>query len=201
MKIEWFGHSCFRINDSLVIDPYQDESVPGYPLLRLSASRAIYSHQHADHYGVGCVTIIPDDGADFQITEIPSWHDNQHGALRGPNTIHIIEHEGLRVAHLGDLGCELNAEQKKLLQNLDILMIPIGGFYTIDAKQAAAIVGELSPKCTIPMHYRGDNFGYDELGTVDLFTKYFNEAEIKTVGHILELDSDLPKVAVMDFPR
>ena len=135
----------------------------------------------------------------FTITQIPSWHDDQHGALRGPNTIHLIEGGGFRTAHLGDLGCELDDTQKDALQNLDILMIPVGGFFTIDANLAATIAKELNPKCIIPMHYRGDGFGYDELGTVDLFTKHF--ADVRKVGNIIETVANMPKVAVMDFVR
>lgn len=199
MKIEWFGHSCFRINESLAIDPYQDGSVPGLPVLRISANKVICSHQHSDHNGVECVDIIPGDANMFTITQIPSWHDDQQGALRGPNTINLIESDGFRIAHLGDLGCELDDTQKDALQNLDILMIPVGGFFTIDANLAATIAKELNPKCIIPMHYRGDDFGYDELGTVDLFTKHF--ADVRKVGNIIETDADMPKVAVMDFVK
>lgn len=199
MKIEWFGHSCFRINESLVIDPYQDGSVPGLPVLRISANKVICSHQHSDHNGVECVDIVPGDANMFAITQIPSWHDDRQGALRGPNTINLIESDGFRIAHLGDLGCELDDTQKDALQNLDILMIPVGGFFTIDANLAATIAKELNPKCIIPMHYRGDDFGYDELGTVDLFTKHF--ADVRKVGNIMESDTNMPKVAVMDFVK
>ena len=199
MKIEWFGHSCFRINESLVIDPYQDGSVPGLPNLRVSANKVICSHQHADHNGADCVKIVPGDDSAFAITEIPSWHDNQQGALRGPNTIFVIKCENLRVAHLGDLGCKLDDTQKRQLQNLDILMIPVGGFFTIDADQAASIAKELKPKCIIPMHFRGDGFGYDVLGTVDLFAKHFTDA--REVGAALEVSNALPEVAVMDFAK
>ena len=92
---------------------------------------------------------------------------------------------------------ELDAEQKRRLQGLDVLMIPVGGFFTIDADEAAAIAKELAPKCIIPMHYRGENFGYDVLGKVDLFTRHFPNA--KAISDTLELGADLPEVVVMDF--
>lgn len=200
MKIKYLGHACFKLisgDNSLVIDPYQDGSVDGLRPLRDSATKVITSHRHADHNGIDCVEIAAGDENVFSIEEIPSWHDNQQGALRGPNTIHVIECERYRVAHLGDLGCELDAEQKRRLQGLDVLMIPVGGFFTIDADEAAAIAKELAPKCIIPMHYRGENFGYDVLGTVDLFTRHFPNA--KAISDTLELGADLPEVVVMDF--
>ena len=171
MKIKYLGHSCFQIfseTQSVVIDPYSDGSVPGLNPLRVKANAVYCSHQHADHNGVSCVEFDGED-ADFTRTQIASWHDDQQGALRGPNTIQVFECEDKRIAHLGDLGCDLDDEQRAQLQDLDVLMIPVGGYFTIDAKQAAKIVLELKPKCVIPMHYKGENFGYDVLATVDDF--------------------------------
>ena len=171
MKIKYLGHSCFQIfseTQSVVIDPYSDGSVPGLEPLRVKANAVYCSHQHADHNGVNCVDFDGED-TDFTRTQIASWHDDQQGALRGPNTIQVFECDDKRIAHLGDLGCDLDDEQRAQLQDLDVLMIPVGGYFTIDAKQAAKIVLELKPKCVIPMHYKGENFGYDVLATVDDF--------------------------------
>jgi L-ascorbate metabolism protein UlaG (beta-lactamase superfamily) len=171
MKIKYLGHSCFQIfseTQSVVIDPYSDGSVPGLEPLRVKANAVYCSHQHADHNGVSCVEFDGED-TDFARTQIASWHDDQQGALRGPNTIQVFECDDKRIAHLGDLGCDLDDEQRAQLQDLDVLMIPVGGYFTIDAKQAAKIVLELKPKCVIPMHYKGENFGYDVLATVDDF--------------------------------
>ena len=171
MKIKYLGHSCFQIfseTQSVVIDPYSDGSVPGLEPLRVKANAVYCSHQHADHNGVSCVEFDGED-TDFARTQIASWHDDQQGALRGPNTIQVFECDDKRIAHLGDLGCDLDDEQRAQLQDLDVLMIPVGGYFTIDAKQAAKIVLKLKPKCVIPMHYKGENFGYDVLATVDDF--------------------------------
>jgi L-ascorbate metabolism protein UlaG (beta-lactamase superfamily) len=171
MKIKYLGHSCFQIfseTQSVVIDPYSDGSVPGLEPLRVKANAVYCSHQHADHNGVNCVDFDGED-TDFTRTQIASWHDDQQGALRGPNIIQVFECDDKRIAHLGDLGCDLDDEQRAQLQDLDVLMIPVGGYFTIDAKQAAKIVLELKPKCVIPMHYKGENFGYDVLATVDDF--------------------------------
>ncbi len=200
MKIQYLGHACFKLisgDDSLIIDPYADDSVDGFGHLREEATMVIYSHKHADHYGVDCVKLIDGDESKFKVDFIQSWHDDQEGALRGPNLIHVITCEGLRIAHLGDLGCPLNEEQKERLTNLDVLMIPVGGHFTIDADLAADITKSLAPKCAIPMHYRGDGFGYDVLSTVDEYTRHFNN--VREVGNIIEINNDMPEVAVMDF--
>ena len=104
MKIEYLGHSCFKLNDALVIDPYKDGSVPGLSPLRTTGVRVICSHGHADHSGVECVEIVP-GACDLEISEVPSFHDNVGGALRGPNTIFVIfSSDGEKLVHLGDCG-------------------------------------------------------------------------------------------------
>lgn len=173
MKITYLGHSCFKIESggrSVVLDPYQDNSVPGYLPLRERADRVLCSHGHRDHGGVECVTL--EEGADlpFTVETIETWHDDQQGALRGRNAVHILDDGQCRLAHLGDLGCEPSPEQKERLKGLTALLIPVGGWYTIDAAQADALVRELAPRVVIPMHYRGEGFGYDVIGTLEEFT-------------------------------
>ena len=101
---------------------------------------------------------------------IHTWHDDQQGALRGEDTIHILDDGQCRVAHLGDLGCEPTPEQREELKGLTALLIPVGGYYTIDAAQASALADELAPAVVIPMHYRGAGFGYDVIGPLENFT-------------------------------
>ena len=202
MKIQYLGHACFKLSsgdNSLIIDPYQDGSVPGLKPLREEATRVITSHQHADHYGIECIKIVRGNPDIFKISPISTWHDDQQGALRGSNTIHIVECEGYRIAHFGDLGCSLSDVEKQLLKDLDVIMIPVGGYFTIDANQAAEIIKELSPKCAIPMHYRGSDFGYDVLATVDLFAHHFTD--VRETDDTIELSEDLPEVVVMNFKR
>ena len=178
MKIEYFGHSCFRLDDSLVIDPYKDGSVPGLAPLRLSARRVICSHEHADHSGRECVKIVSGE-CDLQIEEVASWHDDKEGALRGPNTIFVITNEvGEKLVHLGDLGHFPNEEQLSKIAEADYLLIPVGGYYTIDAEMATKICLAVKPKIIIPMHYRTDNSGYAELAKVEDFLKLAEENRI-----------------------
>lgn len=177
MKIEWFGHSCFRINDGLVIDPYKDGSVPGLAPLRISGSRVICTHEHADHSGRECVAMSGNESP-LSIQEVSSWHDNQQGALRGPNTIFVIDDGSEKLVHLGDLGHFPNDEQLEKIRDADFLLIPVGGYYTIDAEMAARICEAAQPKTIIPMHYRGENFGYPELATLDVFLRRIKNTDL-----------------------
>ena len=177
MKIEFLGHACFRLDDELVVDPYKDGSVPGLEPLRVSARKVICSHEHADHSGRECVEITPEE-CGFEIEEVPSWHDDRQGALRGPNTIFVITKGGEKLVHLGDLGHFPNDDQLAKISSADYLLIPVGGYYTIDAKTAADICLACQPKCIIPMHYRTEASGYPELATVDEFLALCKEAGI-----------------------
>lgn len=169
MKIEYLGHACFRLDDVLVIDPYKDGSVPGLEPLRVKAVKVICTHGHADHSGVECVELV-DGKCDYEIREVASFHDDAQGALRGPNTIFVIKNfDGEKLVHLGDLGHFPNDEQLEAISGADYLLIPVGGYYTIDAEIAVRICGAAQPKCIIPMHYRTASSGYPELATVDEF--------------------------------
>ena len=177
MKIEYLGHSCFRLDDELVIDPYKDGSVPGLKPLRVSAAKVICSHGHADHSGVECVEIDSSRECEFEILEVPSFHDDANGTLRGLNTIFVItsRDSGEKLVHLGDLGHFPNDKQMAAILDADYLLIPVGGYYTIDAEMAVKICLACRPKCIIPMHYRTAESGYPEIATVDEFLKLCEE--------------------------
>ena len=177
MKIEYLGHACFRLDDVLVIDPYKDGSVPGLSPLRVKAVKVICTHEHADHSGRECVELV-DGVCDFEIREVPSWHDDAGGSLRGPNTIFVITKNGEKLVHLGDLGHFPDDEQLAAISNADYLLIPVGGYYTIDAATAVKICEAARPKCIIPMHYRTDISGYPELATVNEFVELAKEKGI-----------------------
>ena len=201
MRILWNGHSCFTLETAegtVVLDPYRNGSVPGLAPLRLTADSVYCSHDHADHGGAELVALTGKTPA-LQVEALPTWHDGQRGAKRGPNRIHIFQAEGLRVAHLGDLGCALEPDQVARLQNLDALMIPVGGFYTIDAKQAHALVEQLRPRVTIPMHYRGESFGYDVIGPLEDYLALCGDV-VRYPSNVLELTGDTPaQTAVLTY--
>ena len=200
MTLTCLGHSCFLVESQgyrIILDPYESGSVPGYLPISAEADQVLCSHEHRDHHGVDQITLRHGASSPFTVETISTWHDDQQGALRGPNTIHILDDGMCRIAHLGDLGCELTARQKEQLKGLTALMIPVGGFYTIDAVQAKALVDELKPRAVIPMHYRGKGFGYDVIGPLDDFTKLFDQVK-EYSGSQLEAASDIPdQVAVL----
>ena len=194
MTLTWYGHSCFLLTSgegSIVFDPYAPLSVPGWELPELRADSVICSHGHRDHgwsAGVGLT------GGRFtgKIEQIPSFHDEKRGALRGENLITLVEADSLRAVHMGDIGCALTAEQIAALGRVDVLMIPVGGHYTVDAAGAWEITKALAPKIVIPMHYRGADFGYDVIGPVEPF--------LKLAGNVKVIDGMSYTVALSDAP-
>jgi L-ascorbate metabolism protein UlaG (beta-lactamase superfamily) len=182
MKLKWFGHSCFKItsnNYSIVIDPYNPAMFPKLENYTAVANQVLCTHEHDDHNFREAVDVFDFKGENpFSIKHLITYHDDAKGKIRGKMIIYILETKEYKVAHLGDIGCKLEKEQMKELQGLDFLMIPVGGHYTIDAFTAKEIIDELKPKTIIPMHYRGDNFGFPVLSTLDEFTKYFKEEDI-----------------------
>ena len=170
MRLEWLGLSCFKITSgkgSLVLDPFT--GVRGYGEVNTSAGQVLKSHNHGDHAFLEGVKLVKEEENPFKITTIASFHDEVGGAKRGPNTIHVVEAEGVRVAHLGDLGHLPGEEIVKVLCGVDILLLPVGGFYTIDAATAKQVVGLVNPKTVVPMHYREGEFGHEPIGTLEDF--------------------------------
>lgn len=178
MEVKWLGHSCFKISHkghSVVFDPFAPGSIPGLQDIHETADMVVCSHEHFDHNYREAVEVssgktegLPD------VLALSVDHDDKNGTLRGWSDILIMNMDGFKIAHFGDLGCELTERQKKKLRNLDLALVPVGGYYTIDGVQAAALVKELKPAVTIPMHYSSDSFGFDEIGYVDTFTELFD---------------------------
>ncbi len=168
MQIFWHGQACFQITAlpqknsqiRVVIDPYSEDI--GLKLPKLEADIVLATHNHYDHNNVKALLDNPfiiEGPGEYEIKGvfvqgIHSWHDESQGAERGSNTIYTIDSEEMRLCHLGDLGqSELSSEQLEKIGNVDILMMPVGGVYTIDAKGALKIMSQIEPKITIPMHY------------------------------------------------
>ncbi len=162
MKIEHLGHSSFQITNrsTLVIDPYGPEI--GRLPQGLTADVVTVSHQHFDHNysdGVSGNPVIIDEPGQysvkgFEIKGFKTFHDDKGGTIRGENIVFCISADDLNLCHMGDLGHILTDEQVKEIGPVDILMIPVGGFYTIDASQAVQVVRQINPKIVMPMHYK-----------------------------------------------
>lgn len=202
MKITWIGHSCVKVEKdgySVVIDPYEDGSVPGLLPVKEQASAVLCSHEHGDHNHREGVKLVESLAKPLQISMIDTYHDDAKGAMRGPNKIHILTDGTERIAHLGDLGCMLDESQVEMLKNVDVLLIPVGGYYTIDAKQACELCEKIAPKLIIPMHYRDDElgFGYDVIATKDEFIKLMGHVEIVGNSTIDTKEKPIAKVVVL----
>lgn len=164
MKLTYLAHSTFLLENAaggrLVTDPVDKGS--GYDLHGCKADVVTVSHHHFDHDALDQLTgekklvdtVGPHEAAGFRITGYPAYHDEVKGAKRGPNILYRIEADGMTVVHLGDLGHDLDDETVAALKGADALLIPVGGTFTIDADEAAALAKRLAPKAVIPMHYK-----------------------------------------------
>ena len=164
MKLRWLGHYCFELTlpgGVIVTDPYDD--TVGYPPLRVKADAVLSSHEHFDHNCFNAVTGDPEilnapgvhEVCGAKITAVPSFHDEVRGAKRGENLIHLIEAEGMRIAHLGDLGHQPDTDaQREALSDLDVMLIPIGGTFTITTPEAVKLIEAFRPRCAIAMHFK-----------------------------------------------
>lgn len=186
MDIYWGGQALFRLkgkNTSVIIDPF-DPSFTGLKLPKeLTADVVLSTHDHKDHNNIGVVkTPSGDKAKEFDspgeyeiggvvIAAISSFHDDTSGAERGKNILFHLMVDGLNIVHLGDLGqSRLTEEQLIQIGEVDILLVPVGSVYTIDAKNAAAIVVQLEPKIIIPMHFKIEGLKF-ELEGVEPFLK------------------------------
>lgn len=189
-KVRWFGQSYFQIETpggkKVVIDPHQ---IPAFGRPVVAADVILVTHNHDDHNAVEAVEgnksarvfrglkenkgrveweKIDEKVGAIRVRSLASYHDNENGLSRGKNTIFLIQADGLTFCHLGDLGHELNDEQVKQIGKVDVLMVPIGGTYTINGEQAKAVVAKLKPRLyVLPMHYGLPN--YDDLNGPEEF--------------------------------
>ncbi len=178
MKIKWLGHASFMITSEtgtkIITDPYITAENLKYGEIKESADIVTVSHEHGDHSNVSGVRGNPEavrgtakvKGIEFK--GISTYHDNAEGKQRGKNTIFYFEVDGIRVCHLGDLGHPLSDKQTAELGNVDILLVPVGGNYTIDAKVASQLCDRLKPKVIIPMHFKNNKCTFPIAG-VDEF--------------------------------
>lgn len=196
MKIRYLGHSCFLLTEStgtsIVTDPY---GAVGFDLPSVSADVVTVSHDHYDHNNVKAVkgnpVIIREEGnyeiGGVGITAIKSWHDNSNGSERGENLIFKFRMDGLEICHLGDLGEECSSSLIEMLLPVHVLLVPVGGTYTLDAEQAKEYVDRIMPSIVIPMHYKTKGLNLD-IDKVSEFSDLFDDSEVEE--EVVELDGD-----------
>lgn len=192
MDIQFIGHSCFRLKGKegiVVTDPYS--SSVGFPFPSLKADIVTVSHSHPDHNNILAVkptaqrskVFVIQNPGEYEVSGIsvygyPSWHDGLQGAERGFNTMYSIFLDGVHILHLGDLGHALDEKSIQDIPEVDILLCPVGGHFTIDPKQASEVISALEPSVIIPMHYKtadhnAETFG--ELATLEEFCKEYGK--------------------------
>lgn len=169
MKIINYGHSCFKIvgNDfNLLFDPYKDESVPNLKLNKIQTNALFISHEHHDHNARENVDIVNHVDVSYDVVRVP--HDKEGGKLRGFNKIHIVNVDGFKIAHFGDIGT-IDIDLTKLT-NIDIALVPINGFYTISALEAIDLCKKINAKIVIPMHFFDKKLktGYKDGNQIDV---------------------------------
>lgn len=184
MIITWLGQSAFKLQDKIssdgitvVTDPYGKET--GLKMPSFEADIVTVSHNHPDHNNVEALRGNPfviDCAGEYDtrgilIEGIDSYHDEEEGKLRGGNIIYRIEIDDISIVHLGDLGHVLSNEQLEKLVGTDILMVPVGGKFTLDAKKAVEVISQIEPRIVIPMHYKVDGLAYEDFDSIEKFVK------------------------------
>jgi len=204
MILTWLGHSCFKMQDktgsdgvTVITDPFDKET--GLKLPNYEADIVTVSHDHHDHNNVSALRGNPFvincageyDVKNILIEGIDSYHDSNNGSDRGSNLIFRFEIDDISVVHLGDLGQVLDSTQLEKLAGTDILLIPVGGKYTLDAQKAVEVIAQVEPRIVIPMHYKTSDLKIDIEG-VDKF--------IKEIGLTPSYEEKL-KISKKDLPQ
>lgn len=191
MEITHLGHSSFKIRGkqvTIVTDPYNSQMI-GLKFPKVDADVVTISHEHGDHNFISAINGTPQVLAGpgeyeirgAKIMGVASFHDSSGGSVRGKNTVYRINVDGVSIVHCGDLGHKFDDIQLETVSGANILMIPVGGFYTIDASVACEVVSQISPDIIIPMHYKVSELKSDiadKLTGVDVFLKQMGKEEI-----------------------
>jgi len=179
MKVKWLGHSCFLITSGdgvrIITDPYAVGGGINYCPIKETADVVVVSHEHDDHSNISAVQgkpeVVKGDGIKtakgVQFKGVATYHDAAQGGQRGPNTIFCFTIDDIKLCHLGDLGHVLSPAQVTEIGTVDILLVPVGGFYTINASVASQVCDQLKPKIVIPMHFKTPNCAYPITGVED----------------------------------
>jgi L-ascorbate metabolism protein UlaG (beta-lactamase superfamily) len=218
MEITYLGHSSFKLKGksiSVVTDPY-NEKAGKFPR-DVRANIVTISHPHFDHNAKNLVDGAEGSDRPFEITDpgeyeiggvsvvgVSTCHDEKNGQERGVNTVYVIEMDGVRLAHLGDLGHKLSQDELDQMGPIDVLFIPVGGVYTLDAKMAAEVVKQVDPWIVIPMHYQQSGLEEKEFGQlagVDKFLYELGKGQIEAINKLVISADRMPEelqIVVMD---
>lgn len=191
MKVKWLGHASFLLTSNtetkIITDPYATGGNLSYGQIEEAADIVTVSHEHGDHNNVAAVRGEPEvlRGAvsreikGIKFKGVLAYHDAAGGKNRGGNILFCFNVDGIRVCHLGDLGHQLNTQQLNDLGKVDILLTPVGGFFTIDARVATELCQKLAPKVIIPMHYRNERCNYPVSGVEEFLQGKANVTKLE----------------------
>ncbi len=202
MKIINYGHACFKVIDddfSIIFDPYRDDSVPGMTLPNdLKANFVFCSHDHYDHDAFDKVK-IEQINKELNIQEFVIPHDKDGGKKRGMNVARVIRFSDYSICHLGDIGDPKSILNIEGMKNIDVVLCPINGYFTIGALEAIKLQKEMGWKLLIPMHYHiaSDNSGYPDGEQIEIFLKKTNT--LLWDDNSLEINKDLFKYDAVAF--
>ena len=209
MKLEWVGHACFKLTaqdgTTVITDPY-DESV-GIDMVPLHADLITMSHAHHDHCERSMIVGKPVIASGVQEAHVgsivsravPSYHDDVQGAKRGENAIRIFAIDGMKIVHMGDQGCMPDAAALEAIEGADVMMIPVGGTYTVDAQGAKAIIARTKPRCVIPMHVKTKRCPYP-IETVQGFLKLMGAETAQAIDVLDAKEETIPCGVVLMNP-
>jgi L-ascorbate metabolism protein UlaG (beta-lactamase superfamily) len=204
MKIKWIGHACFLITSDkgvkILTDPFRRDSHLSYPRATESVDIVTVSHDHQDHNDVDSVVGRPavlkghvqKTMQDVVIRTMSTWHDEFKGKEKGANTVFIFNVDTVNICHLGDLGHQLSSAEIKTIGKVDVLLIPVGGLFTLDANAASMVYDDIKPRVAFPMHYKTDRCQWTK-NTADDFAK--------GKKHVKKLDSDEVELSTGGMPE
>jgi L-ascorbate metabolism protein UlaG (beta-lactamase superfamily) len=208
VEIKYIGHSCFRLKGkktTLVMDPF-DSKMVGLTMPKVKADIVTVSHDHKDHNAVERVqpadrdrVFLIDRPGEYEVGGIgvigvKTWHDDKKGSERGDNLVYVAQMDGVIVAHLGDLGHVLSDKQVSNIGAVDVLLLPVGGKFTIGPSEAVKVVDQLSPSIVIPMHYKQKGMGesFAELLTLEEVTSKMGWGEVVREDKLVVKKESLP---------
>ena len=206
MKIKWYGHAAFLMTSDqgvkVITDPYESGAYGGqlaYGKIQDEADMVLISHDHADHNDAeslpGSPQIIKGTGSKsvkgISVKGISAYHDPSKGSERGTNTIFTLLVDGVQICHLGDLWHPLSQKELAEIGPVDVLLVPVGGYFTIDPKEATLVAEQIRPKVLIPMHFKTDKCGFP-IAPVEEFLKGKSKAKRLKASEVAVEKTTLP---------